>query len=101
MGTVAYEGHPQLRVPWMRSVLAPAFRRSLTEGSGEDMGTIDGREGVISYGQWLGERADEELFCLFTRGYPDGLLVVQGGTGPQQPVSATGRQRSYPRRRSA
>ena len=29
-GTVAYEGHPQMTVPWMHSVLSPEFRRRLT-----------------------------------------------------------------------
>ena len=29
-GTVAYEGHPQMTFPWMRSVLSPEFRRRLT-----------------------------------------------------------------------
>ncbi|MEF8937702.1 MAG: hypothetical protein V5A32_07075 [Halovenus sp.] len=29
-GTVAYEGHPQLTVPWTHSVLSPEFRRLLT-----------------------------------------------------------------------
>jgi DNA-binding transcriptional ArsR family regulator len=28
--TVVYEGHPQLTVPWMHSLLAPEFRRRLT-----------------------------------------------------------------------
>jgi len=66
-GTVAYEGHPELRVPWMHSVLAPAFRASLTgESEPQEMGTIEGREQVISYGQSLGDYADEELFCMFT-----------------------------------
>lgn len=66
-GTVEYEGHPELRVPWMHSVLGPDFQTSLTGNrESQEVGTIDGREDVISFGQSLGERADEELFCLFT-----------------------------------
>jgi DNA-binding transcriptional ArsR family regulator len=65
--TVAYEGHPQLRVPWMHSVLQPEFRQSLTGESNPDgIGEIEGREQVISFGQSLCDRADEELFCMFT-----------------------------------
>ncbi|WP_227357262.1 DUF7344 domain-containing protein [Haladaptatus salinisoli] len=64
---VAYEGHSKLRVPWMHSVLEPNFRASLTgESETQEMGEIEGREEVISYGQSLGERAEEELFCMFT-----------------------------------
>lgn len=65
--TVSYEGHPELRVPWMHSVLVPGFRASLTgESDPGELGTIEGREDVISYGQSLGERAEKELFCMFT-----------------------------------
>lgn len=66
-GMVAYDGHPELRVAWMHSALIPEFRASLTgESEPQELGTIEGREGVISYGQSLGERAGEELFCMFT-----------------------------------
>ena len=66
-GMVAYEGHPELRVAWMHSVLMPEFRASLTgESEPQEIGTIEGRENVISYGQSLGERAKKELFCMFT-----------------------------------
>jgi len=65
--TVAYEGHPQLSVPWMHSVLHSAFRGSLTgESEPDGIGEIEGRERVISFGQSLCDRADEELFCMFT-----------------------------------
>jgi len=65
--TVTYEGHPQLRVPWIHSVLKPEFRRSLTgESDPNGIGEIQGREQVISFGQSLCDRADEELFCMFT-----------------------------------
>jgi DNA-binding transcriptional ArsR family regulator len=64
---VAYEGHPQLPVPWMHSVLQPEFRQSLTGESDPDgIGEIEGREQVISFGQSLCDRAEEELFCMFT-----------------------------------
>jgi len=65
--TVQYAGHPQLRVPWMHSVLAPDFRTSLTgESSVQEIATIEGRESVVSFGQSLCDRATEELFCMFT-----------------------------------
>ena len=65
--TVAYAGHPHLRVPWMHSVLRPEFRPSLTgESNPEGVGEIEGREQVVSFGQSLCDRADEELFCMFT-----------------------------------
>lgn len=64
---VAYRGHPALRVPWIHSVLGPDFRSSLTgESEPRELGTIRGRERVISFGQSLCERAQEELFCMFT-----------------------------------
>lgn len=65
--TVEYLGHPALHVPWMHSVLAPAFRESLTGASDPTgIGEIEGRERVVSFGQSLCERAEDELFCLFT-----------------------------------
>lgn len=65
--TVAYDGHPQLTVPWIHSVFQPAFRPSLTgESNPGGIGEIEGREQVISFGQSLCERADEEIFCMFT-----------------------------------
>ena len=65
--TVAYGGHPQLSVPWMHSVFQPEFRQSLTDESEPDgIGEMEGREQVISFGQSLCDRADEELFCMFT-----------------------------------
>jgi DNA-binding transcriptional ArsR family regulator len=65
--TIAYSGHPDLRVPWMHSVFEPEFRESLTgESHADGIGEIEGRERVISFGQALCDRADEELFCTFT-----------------------------------
>lgn len=64
---VAYEGHPQLCVPWMHSVLQPGFRQHLTgESDSDGIGEIEGREQIVSFGQSLCDRADEELFCMFT-----------------------------------
>lgn len=64
---VAYTGHPDLRVAWTHSVLAPDFRASLTgDTDDQEVASIEGREDVVSFGQSLCDRADEELFCLFT-----------------------------------
>ena len=66
-GTVTYEGHPDLRVPWMHSALRPNFRASLTDCPADaEVGDIDGRENVVSFGQSLVDRADDELFMMFT-----------------------------------
>jgi len=66
-GTVAYEGHPALSVPWLHSVLEPDFRGSLTgETDASGIGEIEGRQDVVSFGQSLCETADDELFCMFT-----------------------------------
>lgn len=65
--TVAYAGHPDLHVSWMHSLLEPGFRPSLTgESDLKGVGEIEGREQVVSFGQSLCDRADEELFCMFT-----------------------------------
>lgn len=64
---VEYSGHPDLRVPWMHSVFEPAFRSSLTgEAEPSGIGELEDRERVVSFGQSLCDRADEELFCMFT-----------------------------------
>jgi len=66
-GTVEYLGHPALRVPWIHSVFQPAFRGSLTgEAEPDGIGEIEGCEEVVSFGQSLCERAEEELFCIIT-----------------------------------
>ncbi|MFW6317061.1 MAG: DUF7344 domain-containing protein [Halorubrum sp.] len=66
-GTVAYAGHPALRVPWMHSTLGHEFRGSLTgEAEPEGIGELEGRERVVSFGQSVLENAEDELFCLFT-----------------------------------
>lgn len=64
---VAYAGHPDLLVPWMHSVHQPDFRASLTDTSDDqEITTVEGRERVVSFGQSLCDRADDELFCMFT-----------------------------------
>lgn len=64
---VAYEGHAALRVPWIHSTFEPAFRARLADDpSPRGIGTIEGREAVVSFGQSVFERADEELFCMIT-----------------------------------
>lgn len=65
--TVEYRGHPELRVPWMHSVFGPDFRASLTvESESAETGTIRGSEQVVSFGQSLIDRAENELFCMVT-----------------------------------
>lgn len=64
---VAYEGHAALRTPWIHSTFEPAFRARLTDDSSpREIGTIEGREAVVSYGQSVFDRAEEELFCMIT-----------------------------------
>lgn len=66
-GTVAYAGHPSLRVPWMHSTLHREFRQSLTgESEPDGIGELEGRERVVSFGQSMVESAEDELFCMFT-----------------------------------
>ncbi|ADD04663.1 HTH domain protein [Natrialba magadii ATCC 43099] len=65
--TVSYSGHPALCVSWLHSVLNPDLRMHLTEPSPDDgVRSIDGREAIVAYSQSLLERADEELFSVFT-----------------------------------
>lgn len=65
--TVAYVGHPQLYVPWMHSVYHDEFRPRLTgETAPDGMGELEGREQVISFGQALCDRAEDELFLMVT-----------------------------------
>lgn len=65
--TVKYSGHAELRTPWMHSVFEPDFQASFIDKSeSEGMGTIQGREEIVSFGQSLFDRAEEELFCMIT-----------------------------------
>lgn len=64
---VVYDGDPNLSVTWLHSVLGPDFRAYLTgNAEAEEVGTIEGREEVVAYSQSLLERADDELFSMFT-----------------------------------
>lgn len=78
---VAYEGHPELRARWLASGFDRG-RSALTDASptnhradalpvnrdaaGPGVQTADGRESIVSLGQSLFERADEELFVMIT-----------------------------------
>ncbi|WP_277540511.1 DUF7344 domain-containing protein [Haloarcula laminariae] len=66
--TVSYVGHPELDADWFD--IGPA----VTAQPGREMPdtwAIEGRDDIVSRGQSLFERADEELFLLITT---DGLL---------------------------
>ncbi|OIB55891.1 DUF7344 domain-containing protein [Natrialba sp. SSL1] len=78
-GTAAYNGHPNLCVSWLHSVLNQDLRTHLsTDASAADwpltidqppsatVRAIDGRDGIVAYSQSLLERAEEELFSVFT-----------------------------------
>lgn len=70
---VSYEGHPVLRVSWLER-----DRATTTDDAGEptdetasadadaDVATLEGRETIVATGQSLCERAEDELFMLFT-----------------------------------
>ncbi len=60
-GQVSYEGHPALRAEWLRSTDAETAAED-----GSAVRTLEGRETVVTTGQSLCERADDELFLLFT-----------------------------------
>lgn len=71
-GTATYVGHPELEEEWLaiapdeppRTVL-PGARNS------SEIWTIEGRENVLEQGRSLVDRAEDELFVMFTT---DGLL---------------------------
>ncbi|WP_226482949.1 DUF7344 domain-containing protein [Natrinema amylolyticum] len=68
---VSYEGHPVVRAEWIRPAdSAPATDAETAAGDAEtgrtDVRTLEGRDEVIATGQSLCERADDELFLLFT-----------------------------------
>ena len=73
--TVSYEGHPQLRVEWLETArdgadentnLDTEAERSTADSSDEGVRTLRGRERIVTTGQSLCERADDELFMMFT-----------------------------------
>ncbi|QCS42790.1 hypothetical protein [Natrinema versiforme] len=70
---VSYEGHPAVRAEWIQ----PADSAPATTGdagtdavadstAGTDVRTLDGRDTIIATGQSLCERAEDELFLMFT-----------------------------------
>ncbi|WP_126664675.1 DUF7344 domain-containing protein [Haloterrigena salifodinae] len=71
--TVSYEGHPDLRIEWLEARDDGAGEtaddrdadddRSATD---EGVRTLEGRDRIIATGQSLCERADDELFMMFT-----------------------------------
>lgn len=69
-GRVSYEGHPVVRAEWIR----PADDVATTEDAAADgtatastdVRTLEGRDTIIATGQSLCERAEDELFLLFT-----------------------------------
>ncbi|ELY93896.1 hypothetical protein C483_04434 [Natrialba hulunbeirensis JCM 10989] len=77
--TAAYNGHPNLCVSWLHSVLNQDFRTHLSTDppvtdwpltidlpTSSTVQVIDGRDGIVAYSQSLLERAEEELFSVFT-----------------------------------
>ncbi|WP_230198726.1 DUF7344 domain-containing protein [Halopiger djelfimassiliensis] len=74
---VAYEGHPALRIDWLETDRSRSdsgettAKRSADGGMTSDAGThevrtLEGREPIVTAGQSLRERAEDELFVLFT-----------------------------------
>jgi len=68
---VSYEGHPVVRAEWIRPDAGVSATDAETTagdaGTGRtDVRTLEGRETIIATGQSLCERADDELFLLFT-----------------------------------
>lgn len=71
-GTASYQGHPALADEWLDArgdesplAILPTARTS------DASWTIEGRDNVVAQGQSLFERAENELFLMFTT---DGLL---------------------------
>ncbi|MFB6140523.1 MAG: hypothetical protein ABEJ26_08825 [Halosimplex sp.] len=65
--TVGYRGHPELRVSWTHSEFGQDFVAGLTDSPTDaEVWKLEGRETVVSCGQTLFERAEDELFLLFT-----------------------------------
>ena len=64
---VSYEGHPALRVAWLADDHAADDEPDRGDGgSGPDVRTLEGRETIVATGQSLCERAEDELFMMFT-----------------------------------
>ncbi|WP_049924990.1 DUF7344 domain-containing protein [Halopiger goleimassiliensis] len=72
---VSYQGHPELRAEWLVDGVTTAESSDDGDSSDDDadpfaetpdVETIDGRESIVTTGQSLCERADDELFVLVT-----------------------------------
>ncbi|SDK16781.1 DUF7344 domain-containing protein [Natronorubrum texcoconense] len=70
--SVSYEGHPELRVEWLgdesdrvESATESTSGESVSDSS-DDVRTLRGRESIVTAGQSLCERAEDELFMMFT-----------------------------------
>lgn len=68
--SVSYEGHPMLRVSWLENRTdgnrSDDEHRVSTDATDADIRTLQGRETIITTGQSLCERAEDELFMLLT-----------------------------------
>ena len=67
-GRVTYDGDPLLRTEWLAAE-PPADAPAPDDGGrlDDDLQTLEGRREIVTHGQSLCERADDELFLLFTR----------------------------------
>ena len=68
-GRVSYEGHPVLRVSWLEdgdADLTTETDEETTDARDADVRTLEGRETIVTTGQSLCERAEDELFMMFT-----------------------------------
>ncbi|QSW98826.1 DUF7344 domain-containing protein [Haloterrigena alkaliphila] len=67
-GSVSYEGHPMLRTEWLEDGADdPSSDADDSDVTAEtDVRTLQGRETIITTGQSLCERAEDELFMMFT-----------------------------------
>ncbi|WP_226006477.1 DUF7344 domain-containing protein [Natrinema salinisoli] len=65
---VSYEGHPAVRTEWVQPApdVATTDDTAETVTEGTDVRTLEGRESIVATGQSLCERADDELFLMFT-----------------------------------
>ncbi|WP_408958682.1 hypothetical protein [Natrinema sp. 74] len=68
-GQASYEGHPAVRTEWLQPIDGATVTDAETAAEIEDgaaVRTLEGREPIIATGRSLCERADDELFLLFT-----------------------------------
>jgi hypothetical protein len=65
VGRVSYRGHPLVRRRWLAESFDGALDGLATD-DGTDARILSGRTDVVTYGQSLCERAEDELFLVFT-----------------------------------